>query len=66
MLKLTQDPTLLKDLMESLGQAEGGCSQMVHTMNDPRWIILREAINETKCLCLRLAEVYARGIRVAK
>lgn len=38
-------PKLLNQAIEGLKQASGGCSQLIHTRHDPRWITLRQAID---------------------
>lgn len=47
-IDIADQPKLLKDLCDSLTQASGAASQLTHTMQDPRWMILREAIDLTK------------------
>lgn len=46
---VAQNPTLLRELMEGLTQAIGGCSQLVHQMGgDARFMVIREALELTK------------------
>lgn len=46
---VAQNPTLLRELMEGLTQAIGGCSQLVHQMGgDARWLMIRDALELTK------------------
>lgn len=41
---VSKQPALLNDLIESLGQAEGATSQLIHSLQDPRWMYIREAV----------------------
>lgn len=47
-INIADQPRLLKDLCDALTQASGAASQLTHTMTDPRWMIIREAIDLTK------------------
>lgn len=37
-------PRLLKDLLDSIKQASGGSSQLIHQLQDPRWMIIRQSL----------------------
>lgn len=39
---------LLVEMIEGLRQAEGACSQLIHSHQDFRWSIIRESIELTK------------------
>lgn len=47
-INIADQPAILKKLLDSLTQASGAASQLTHTMSDPRWMIIREAIDLTK------------------
>lgn len=38
-------PQLLNQMIDGLKQASGGCSQLIHTRQDPRFLVLRQAID---------------------
>jgi hypothetical protein len=59
-VKISDQAVLLKDLIGSLNQAEGACSQLIHHHSDPRWMFLREAIHVTTQGCLKVATFEAR------
>lgn len=52
-------PQLLNELIESLGQASGAASQIIHQHQDPRWITVREALDLAKEGCMGLAVMSA-------
>lgn len=39
---------LLNELIESLTQAAGATTQLLHAHQDPRWMIIREALELSK------------------
>lgn len=55
MTTIENQPKLLKELSDSLSQAEGSASQLIHSMQDPRWIFIREALDLTKEGVMKLA-----------
>ena len=63
---VTDQPILLNQLVESLGQAAGGASQLIHTIRDPRFIVIREAIELAKEGVLQLATFQARKVTYIK
>lgn len=40
--------TMMRELIESLAQASGGAWHLVHQMNDPRWIAIKNMLDGTK------------------
>lgn len=38
-------PQLLNELVESITQAAGACSQLIHVHQDPRWMTIREMLD---------------------
>lgn len=55
----TSETQMLKDLMDGLTQASGSASQMIHMLQDPRFIPMRDTIDMVKAGCL---DVVAKGI----
>jgi L-cysteine desulfidase len=47
-INIADQPKILKDLCDALTQASGAASQLTHTMQDPRWMMIRESIDLTK------------------
>lgn len=54
---------ILKELAESLSQAIGGCSQLVHQLRDPRFMQIREALELTQEGVMILTKVQTKIIR---
>lgn len=52
---LNDGPKLLQDLVESLGQAEGACSQLIHHLQHPGFIVVRQLVTITKENTLKTA-----------
>ena len=52
---------MIGDLLESLKQASGACSQMVHDHSDPRWMMLREMIEAASHACASTAAIPTRA-----
>ncbi len=51
---------LFTDAIEGLDQATGACSQLVHLHGgDPRWMIMRDAVDMVKDECRRQAKISA-------
>jgi len=55
-------PKLLNQAIDGLKQASGGCSQLLHTRTDPRWLVLRQAIDLTTDGLIGLATFAASQI----
>lgn len=47
-INIAEQPKILKDLCDSLTQAAGAASQLTHSMQDPRWMLIRESLDLTK------------------
>ncbi len=54
---------MLKELAESLAQAIGGCSQLVHQMADPRFIMIRQALELAKEGIMTMSTVQTKIIK---
>lgn len=65
-IKISEQPKLLNDLVESLRQAAGGASQLVHMMGDPRWMMIREAIELTQEGVLGIMTIETKKIGLIK
>lgn len=51
---------LFTDALAGLDQASGACSQLIHQHGgDPRWMIMRDAVEMIKDECRRQASVSA-------
>lgn len=61
-----EQPKVLNTLIESLAQAAGGASQLVHHHQDPRFVILRTAIDEARDMCIHIATINASKITRVK
>lgn len=48
-------PVILKELVDAITQAEGACSQLIHALPDPRFMVVREALEIMKEGCISLA-----------
>ncbi len=64
--KLSDQPRLLNDLIESLGQASGATSQLIHMHQDPRWMMIRDALDLAREGCIGLATFQARKVTPVK
>lgn len=64
MIKVSDQPKLLNELIEGLTQAIGGCSQLTHTMQDPRWMQMREMIELARERVMYEASFEARKIKM--
>lgn len=53
-------PQMLQQLIEGLTQAEGACSQIIHQHEDPRWMMIRQALSLTKEGCFLRATFEAK------
>lgn len=47
-LSLADQPRLLNQLIEALGQASGAAGQILHVHQDPRWFMIRDALDLAK------------------
>lgn len=65
-IKVSEQPRLLKELVDGLAQAGGGASQLIHTLSDPRWMIIRDAVELSKEGIMEIASFEARKISVIK
>lgn len=59
-LKIHDQPRLLSELLEGITQAEGACSQLIHAMQDPRFMVMRHALELTKEGIIEVATFNAR------
>ena len=57
---------VLKELVESLGQAAGACSQLIHQQQNPNFIVIRQAVELMKEGVLGLATFEAKKITPIK
>lgn len=58
----TQQETL-KELVEALGQAAGACSQLIHQQQNPKFILIRDAVELMKEGVLGLATFEVKKLR---
>ena len=65
-IDVSSQPVLLNQLIESLNQSIGGCGQLVHAMQDPRWMLIRDMLELTKCAALEQATFAASKITAVK
>lgn len=47
-LTLADQPRLLNQLIEALGQASGAAGQIIHQHQDPRWFMVRDMLDLAK------------------
>ncbi len=59
-INVSDQPMLLNQMVEALAQAAGGCSQLIHTQRDPRWMFIREMIECTQGAILEQATFAAK------
>lgn len=45
---IANQPKLLNDLIEGLAQSAGAASQILHAHRDPRWFVIRDALELAK------------------
>lgn len=62
-ISIAEQPKLLNELIEGLTQAIGACSQLTHTMQDPRWMTMREMVELAREGATLTATFEARKIR---
>lgn len=48
-------PVILRELLESLNQAIGGASQIIHHLQEPRFMHIRDALEKTRDYCAKIA-----------
>lgn len=48
----TSETQLLSELMQGLTEASGSASQLIHLLQDPRFIPMRDTIDMVKAGCL--------------
>lgn len=65
-IDISEQPVLLNQLVEALNQAAGGASQLIHAMQDPRWLMVRDMIELTKHGALDQATFAASKITAIK
>lgn len=66
MINISEQPRLLSELVDSLAQASGGASQLIHSLGDPRWIMIREAVDLLKEGVMSIASFEAKKITLIK
>ncbi len=57
---------ILNEMVDGITQAAGACSQLIHTMQDPRWMTIREMLELTKEGMVASATYAAKKINVVK
>lgn len=57
---VADQPKALNDLISSLNQALGAASQIIHMHQDPRWMMIRDALELTKEGVTSVASMAAR------
>lgn len=65
-MSIAEQPRLLNQLIESLGQASGAASQLLHLHQDPRWLMIRDALDLAKEGTMAVATVAARQISTVR
>lgn len=65
-VNVSSQPLLLNQLIEALNQAAGGASQLIHGMQDPRWMVIRDSVELTKEGVLEIATFAAQKISTIK
>jgi hypothetical protein len=65
-VKLRDQPAILNSMIEALGQASGGCSQLLHHKKDPRWLIMRNGIDLARDAAINMATFQAQKITAIK
>lgn len=63
---IADQPRLLNQLIESLGQAAGAASQLLHQHQDPRWFVIRDALEGAKAGVTGVATIAATKISTEK
>lgn len=59
-ISVADQPRLLNDLVASLNQASGAAGQIIHLHQDPRWMMIREALDIAKEGVMQVATVATR------
>ncbi len=48
---------VLGELIGGLDQAVGGCSHLIHQRTDPRWMMLRDTLEQANDVCKAQAQL---------
>lgn len=59
MINSKNEAEILRDMMDGLTQASGSASQLIHLLQDPRFIPMRDVLDMVKAGCL---DVVSKGI----
>lgn len=65
-IAISDQPRILNELVESLGQAAGAAGQLIHTMSDPRWMVIRESLDLAKEGVLKVATFAASKVTAVR
>lgn len=57
---LKPQTVILREMLESLNQAIGGCDHLIHHLQDPRFIFIRAGLQNALDKC---AEIAPQGLR---
>lgn len=63
-IAVSEQPKILNDMLEGLGQAIGACSQLIHFLQDPRFILLRDFLDLAHEGITEQATLYAGSLTV--
>lgn len=66
MTDLKSQVKCLNEISEALAQASGACSQLIHHLQDPRFIILRDTIDLTRERIMMTAMAATRKTVITK
>lgn len=53
---------LLNEMIGGLAQSTGGCSQLLHMRQDPRWMMMRKVIESASDVCKQHATISAQKL----
>ncbi len=65
-IQISDQPTILNEMVQALAQASGGASQLIHSQRDPRWIFIREIIECTQGAILEQASFAAKKVSLIR
>lgn len=65
-MSIAEQPRLLNQLIESLGQASGAASQILHMHQDPRWMMIRDALDLAKEGTMSIATTAVKQITAVR